>query len=54
MALAKLKYIPAFSFLNKNSQIGFPSAIKLDSSIAENIMLVFKEKLIFDLMIVLS
>lgn len=54
MMLAQLKYVPAFAFLNKNWQIGSPRAKKLDSKTAENIMLVFNEKLIFDFMIVLS
>lgn len=46
--------MPALILLNKNRQIGSPSAIKLDSRIDEKIILVFNEKLIFDFMIVLS
>ena len=54
MILAQLKYVPAFTFLKINWQMGSPRAKKLDNKIAENIMLVFNEKLIFDFMIVLS
>lgn len=52
--LAQLKYVPAFVFLKTNVQIGSPSAKKLDNKIDEKIMLVFSEKFIFDLIIVLS
>lgn len=52
--LATLKYVPAFILPNKNSQIGSPRAIKLESKIDEKIILVFNEKFIFDFIMDLS
>lgn len=46
--------MPDLVLLNKNSQIGSPRAIKLESKIDEKMILVFSEKLIFDFIMVLS
>ena len=52
--LAILKYVPADLFLKINSQIGSPRARNIDTKIAENKMLDFIEKLIFECRIDLS
>ena len=54
MMLATLRYVPAFMLPKTISQIGSPKAKKVDKSNDENNMLDFSEKLILDLIIVLS